>query len=997
MLAVKAFGCRISALILSGGIGTTVGADFVFPLDVPAGIPPVSVALPLDESEPGWTPLAFVFSRSPSVGSSNEGGTESVVWLEGSRWISRGVEAGALVLTTGSQRLLIPSRPEIEFGASGDSGPRPFTVSAWVWMEDATHFTIAEKGDGQEWLFGFDREDRLLFSMGRDDRIRIWRTQEPLTNDERAWRHYAAVVHSTGPDPRVELFRGGEALPVRYEPGTNRFEGLRATGAPLAVGSGSNLRLRTRGALGGFRLVEGVVSPERIRAEVEKGTNALEEDRFATIAPEVTFPGQCDVELWSWRPWADYDALRFEVELPADAPTNVEALVYVKDWNHYWYQTLVPGYLAAGTGTPAVVSLAPEAESWVSVGHHMGWHYRVLLRPRTVGLRIFCKEGEWTGQVAIVRPSARLRFPIASPPVIRDVRPAQIRVPCYEKFEVSFRISDRYLDPFDSNQVHVTARFLAPGGSETTVEGFYDQSFFREVTPAGERIIPQGKPIWRVRYAPWEPGVYRYVLRVRDPAGETEWGPGRFTAEPSVLPGFIRVSPRDPRHFEFSTGEFFYPIGHNIRSTFDTRHDGAFPWRQRFEEGTSAFGRYFRALGGQGGNLVEIWMAPWSLGLEWNEAWSGYGGIGQYNLRNAWEMDEVLAEAARNHLYVNLVIHNHGKYSLFSDNEFVWNPFNVDNGGYLKSPNDFFTHPQAIEDFRKLMRYIIARWGYSRWIFAWQLWSEVDLVGEAHGFYRRPEVVEWHRQMGHEVKGLDPNDHLVSTHVCGDYTHQNPAIIGLPEMDLAPVDAYHGSRDPLEIVRLMKATAQFNNPFKKPVLITEFGGAWNAADRRHLEATFHAGLWSSVGIPLGGAPLFWWWMLIEERNLYPTFGALARFMKGEDRRDPTLVQMDPIFLREGKPVASLIWSCMANSTRALGWVAIGADFQNRDPVTFSHEEGIVMTLERMDNGRYVVEIWNTVAGRAQERLEVEARERRLTVLLPPFSRDFAFKVRRVSD
>jgi len=995
MFSVNAIAQRVGLLFLAG-FGTAARADFSFPLDPPGPLAGGAVTTQTYTAEAEWIPLAFVFPHSVSA-MNRSGASPPIPWLEGHRWISRGVESGALLLTTATQRLLLPSSPEIEFGATDQRPARPFTVAAWVWMEDATHFTMAEKGDGREWLFGFDRDDRLVFSFGHGDRIRQWRSREPLTADERSWHHYAAAVHNAGPEPRVELFRDGESLATEYQPGTNAYGGLRATGSALAIGSGSELRLRTRGALGAFLLFEGIQTPAEIQALYEQGRNALSETRGSVFRSEAVFPGEHEVELWSWRPWSDFDALRLEVILPTDAPTDLELLVYVKDWNHNWFQTLLPGYLPVGTGTWVTVSLAPQDEGWVPVGHHMAWHYRALWRPRAVGVRLFGKEGVWTGQVEIARPEGRLRPTSFSPPTIRDVRPVQARVPCYEKFEVSFRIPDRYLDPFDSNQVHVTATFLAPSGDETSVEGFYDQPFFRELTPAGERIVPQGRPLWKVRFAPREPGPYRYILRVRDTSGQAEWGPGRFIADPPQTPGFVRVSTRDPRHFEFDNGEFFYPIGHNIRSTFDSRHDGAFPWRQRFEEGTAAFGRYFEALGRQGGNLVEIWMAPWSLGLEWHEEWSGYGGVGQYNLRNAWELDQVLEQAGRHGLFVNLVIHNHGKYSLFVDNEFQWNPFNVDNGGYLKSPNDFFTDPRAIADFRKLMRAIVARWGYCRWIFAWQLWSELDLVGEAHGFYRRPEVVEWHRLMGQEIKALDPNDHMISTHVCGDYTHQYPPLISLPEMDLAPVDAYHQSRDPLEIVRLMKATAQFNNPFGKPVLITEFGGAWNAADRRHLEATLHAGLWASVGIPLGGAPLFWWWMLIEERNLYPVFGALSRFMKGEDRRDPSLRPVDPIFLRHEQTVDTLITACMANGQRALGWVAVAPGFQERDPAGSRREEGLTMVLGGMEPGRFTVELWDTRAGQPLHRVEIESTEGRLTVPWPPMARDFAFKVKRRSD
>jgi hypothetical protein len=76
-----------------------------------------------------------------------------------------------------------------------------------------------------------------------------------------------------------------------------------------------------------------------------------------------------------------------------------------------------------------------------------------------------------------------------------------------------------------------------------------------------------------VRFCPRTPGRYRYTLRVVDPAGAAEWREGSFEATPAGGPGFVRVAAGDRRYFELDTGEPFYPIGHNIRSPYDSRMD----------------------------------------------------------------------------------------------------------------------------------------------------------------------------------------------------------------------------------------------------------------------------------------------------------------------------------------------------------------------------------------------------------------------------------------
>lgn len=969
---------------------------FELPLAFPAEPAQAVLSRTAPASASNGVPIAFLAALADGVWGGDTNNLAAALPVPaGASWISFGFADGAWRLRARQPGLTVPHRPELDFSGRG-GGPAAFTVSAWVWMEDATWFTMAAKGEGREWLFGFDRRDRLGLILGADDPKHQWALwSEPLTADERAWHHYAVSVEQTGSAPKATLYRDGVPLAATVEAPKGAYAGLRPLGGPLVLGSGPQVRTRTLGALGGLEVRAGAASADAIRDSVARDRAAEQaRGRVETLELEAAFPGEREIELWNWRPWHEAESLQFGVALPADAPTNCEALIYVKDWDWLWYQHLAPAILVPGTNTPLTVTLAAESDAWTPVGHDRRWNFRTLADPRNVGIRIFCKETAWTGRVSIVAPQVRLRPPATEPPAIRDVRPLATRVPRDDRFEVSFRLPDRHLDPFDTNSVHVAAAFTAPDGTVTEVDGFYANDFYREATPAGERIVPQGGPLWRVRFAPRQEGVYTYTLSARDAAGATVWGPGSFTAGPAVGPGFVRVSARDPRSFEFTDGRFYFPIGHNIRSPFDTRHDGAFPWMQRFDAGTAVYERYFRDMAAVGEQWAEVWFAPWSLGLEWDERWAGYHGIGQYNMRHAWEMDRVLDEAARHGILVNLVIHNHGKFSLFSDREFVDNPFNVDNGGYLQTPEEYFSDPRALESFRKLMRYTIARWGYSRQIFAWELWSEFDLVGSQPGFYKKPVCVEWHRMMSRFITQLDPNRHLVSSHVCSDYSRQDPNLIALPEMDLCPVDAYHHKGEATAIVPLMKVTAAFNNPYAKPVQITEFGGSPFAADMNHLRAALHAGVWGSVGVALGGTPMFWWWMAIEEENLYPVFRGVARFMEGVDRRDPALLPADPAF-SGGAPAGELLWTCLRSPRLALGWVARTPEFQTVDLAGPARVTGLTATLAGVADGTFAVEYWDTITGAVAKRETVTAAGGVLPLAWPPFVRDAAFKARRM--
>lgn len=720
-----------------------------------------------------------------------------------------------------------------------------------------------------------------------------------------------------------------------------------------------------------------------------------EDDGVEALTCPLTLPGYAEAHLRApTEQWRTFRALEFHIQWPADAPADAQVLVFAMDWDYYWFQWLAPARLRPGVANRFVVDLSPGAAGWEAVGHFGAWQFRSRMAPRAFGIRVF-GDSPWNGAFRIER-AAGIIEPDQRPPFIRDVRAVTPQTPVHGRFEVRFALPDRYGNPFDPDEIAVSATFERPDGVEETVDGFFAQDYFRRLTPLGERYVPQGPPYWAVRYTPRGAGVHRYRLRARDARGEAEWGPGEFEARSSAHPGFARVAKSDPRYFEFANGAYFYPLGHNIRSPFDTRYDRQFPWQQRFPEGPAIYERYFRLLRAHRANFAEIWFAAWSLGLEWSPLREGYHGIGQYNLLHAWQMDRVVDAAERNGIFLNLVIHNHGKFSDWSDPEWSDNPFNVARGGYLETPDDFFTDPRARRDFLRLMRYKIARWGYSPHVFTWELWSELDLTGSRDRQPRphlRQETIDWHRDVIRAIREMDIYGRMVSTHVCGDYTHQNPALIELPEVDWAGIDAYHSNPDPLFIVELLRRSAEFNNRFKKPVLVTEFGGSpMGIQGLRHVTEAFFAAQWTAAVLPLGGGPMFWWWQMMEEEGLFNVYESVARFLEGEDRRDPALIPAPLEVRRAGGGDLAAIG--MAAPARALGWIYRRENFSETDPAGPAAIRDATLRVPGLSDGAYVVEFWNTQTGRRFEQTEATSSGGSLEVAVPPFARDLAFKVRR---
>jgi hypothetical protein len=733
---------------------------------------------------------------------------------------------------------------------------------------------------------------------------------------------------------------------------------------------------------------------------------ALEPSRVPEPAPRtlaVRLPGETG---WSLRAspttnWLHARALRYSIVWPTNAPADAQTMLYLIDREDRWYQAVQERPLVPGTTNVFEVPLVPGSPAWQASGHAAAWHHRVLVEPRNVGLRIFGRTpftGACTLQSAVLVPEEP-----AAAPVFTRVRPAAERVPCFGLFEVAFDLPDRYDNPFDPGEIDVTATFTEPEGRQVTVNGFYYQGFYRLHDEIQSAPQPQGRPEWRVRFCPRMPGNYRFTLRAHDRAGQAEWTEGTFTATPADGPRFVRVSQADRRYLELDNGAFFYPIGHNVRSAYDSRMDDKFPWKLRHPEGTLAYERFFRDMSAAQENLVEVWSCAWSLGLEWSDAVPGYQGAGAYHLGNAWELDRVLELARRNGLRINLVLNNHGRVSSWLDNEWVDNPYNAARGGWLNNAIDFFDDARAIEMQKRLYRYYLARWGWDSTIFAWELFSEVNLTG--HESSQRtaddPRVVSWHRAIGAYFQAQDPNRHLVTTHISADYSHQNPELCKLPQLDACAVDAYHYGQ-PVQIVNVLQATATFNNPFDKPVLVTEFGGSPMAAGMEHLRRELHAALWSATAMPLAGTPLFWWWQLIEERKLYGEYTAIHRFMQGVDLRNPEMRPLTPELRSEPGTAGGLAGRVaavgMSSSSNAVGWVYVPAAFGQRVPQ--ENEEDIAgrlvsrlqVVLYNFREGTFRVDFVDTTTGNSCKRADVRAVNGQLVLSVPSFSRDIAYRV-----
>ncbi|RLF01464.1 MAG: hypothetical protein DRK00_11410, partial [Thermoprotei archaeon] len=227
-------------------------------------------------------------------------------------------------------------------------------------------------------------------------------------------------------------------------------------------------------------------------------------------------------------------------------------------------------------------------------------------------------------------PSSQRRE-ICSVVAVEVVNISSRRVPLYGLLEVDLNVTASYDNPFDPDQVNVTALFELPSGRKMTVPAFYYQEYERRLVDGREFLRPVRDPYWRIRFTPVEIGAHRFYVEVRDRCGNVARSKTlRFEVIPSHKRGFIRVCPYS-RYLCFDNGSSTFFVGHNVcwygpRGTFD-------------------YDEWFSEIAASGENLARIWVAPWAFGIEWRE-------LGRYDLAEAWRLDYVLKLAEEEGIYV---------------------------------------------------------------------------------------------------------------------------------------------------------------------------------------------------------------------------------------------------------------------------------------------------------------------------------------------------------
>ena len=541
----------------------------------------------------------------------------------------------------------------------------------------------------------------------------------------------------------------------------------------------------------------------------------------------------------------------------------------------------------------------------------------------------------------------------------------------FERVEIGVQGVPAATNPYDPDAIALDLAVVSPAGKTLAVPGYFQRPFERKLEGNREVLTPTGDGDWRVRWLPLEEGRTK-LIATATVAGKIA---ARGEAEVEVLAGtrhgLARVEPTSRRYFCLADGSPLFLSGlcacwHGSRGTYD--YDDWLP-------------AYERA----GINYIRIWMWPEAFGIEWDK-----GDRLNYRMDRAWQLDRVLEEAERRHIFVMLCLDYHGMFEVKPDywggnNHWLRNPYNATNDGPCLTQNDFFTNADAKGLYAKRLRYLVARWSAYPNLLAWEFLNEID---NEYAYLKHGDVVAWHQDLGRRLRALDPYQHMISSSFTGGSARTG--LYALPEMDFAQYHSYN-EREPAQM--MATKVAQFAAQYHKPFFVSEYGTdwkGWKPDGDPHFRA-LHQAIWSGAATGAAGTGMTWWWEDIHKANLYGNWSSLNQFLAGTgigraDLRPAQFERVDNSIMPFGMADRdeALVWIL----DRACDWPQ-GAMDANPAPV-----KNAKLTLAGLDPGDWTVEWWDPAAGRPLTTLQTRTTNTFLELAPPDFQMDIAARLKK---
>jgi hypothetical protein len=625
---------------------------------------------------------------------------------------------------------------------------------------------------------------------------------------------------------------------------------------------------------------------------------------------------------------------RLEMDVSLTGGGEATLYVWMTDHRHRWWQQRLARITGDG-GWQTVGVDCGERAAWTSPG--AVWNDDVRRRIRSMGVIAYVRGADAQAKLHIDR-LRRLGWPVlavASQLAIASIDRGPPALQRWQPIATSFQLNLTALNPYDPDLADVVGEMEGPGGVHLRHPAFWFEPQRLEFDGKTESAVPAGAGEWRWRWTPPSPGAWRYRIvariKVRDAwqQAESSWSTVDVGTVRGGMPT-VGQDPGDPRWFANAEGRFWYPIGINLRSPGDERQDNDIERERAFKplseepaairgwrsidfqrSGTRAYERWFELMQDNGMDWARVWMSPWWCGLEWRRDWDDYGGLTWFSQANAARMDRVMELAAQLGVYVQVELMNHGMVGEHADRQWQDSPYNKRNGGPCRNVGEWFKSEEVWKLHAKRLRYTLARWGWCTHLAAWSLSSELEFTGtfnmETGGNDRgfSPSLQAWIEKSLAWMREHDPQPGRMATihwsHPWSGMQHWHTPGLGFSNSNAYTAfqdfdDALGGRQKPRSLPLALDAYLNQLFPadeFKRPTLIGEWGGHWADNQPWILRGELRTGVWLQAVTPYAANTGFWWWLWVDVADQWKQYGAVARYMQDEERRNIAWTQIQP--------------------------------------------------------------------------------------------------------
>ncbi|MEM7818502.1 MAG: DUF5060 domain-containing protein [Candidatus Aenigmatarchaeota archaeon] len=497
----------------------------------------------------------------------------------------------------------------------------------------------------------------------------------------------------------------------------------------------------------------------------------------------------------------------------------------------------------------------------------------------------------------------------------------------YEKFEITVDLVADYTNPYDPDEVDLSCVFTSPSNKNWNIYGFYDGNN------------------WRIRFSPNEVGSWQYKIILKDKTGETQTQTYTFECIPSEHHGWLKVA-ANSRYLMYDDGTTFYGVGYCRAWN---------PMAIPFEE-----------VKNYGINIIVIWIGPPWMGMIENTT----KGIGVYDQSICFPIDNYVQEAEKNGIHIILVLWPHDALRIPGQ---PWPNGNWSKNAYslITTPEGFYSDTGNVWNYqKKLYRYIIARWGYSRAIGIWNIISEIN---GTTGYTTNPQAAEnWCSRVHQFFKENDPYKKPTCGSKSGDQFWNN----GYNIFDLSEIHTYKDRTNATSVAdTIISYTRQMWTGFTKPNFVGEFGTDNQNLQPQHL----HNAIWAGLAAGACITPLDWndggsWGDMTED--MLQHMKILYDFVKDIDFVNNNFQPASVAITPSGDAIA------MRSSKYVFGWIRKTTALTER-----------ILTIQGLLDGVYEAKFFDTWTGEYFLTIQSSSTYGFLSISLPSLSKsDFAFKV-----